>query len=67
MQMGIIFGRMSAGCDLKAIGGSPRSAATISFSTKASLWTKSYACVQIIDMDASGLHEKYSVNILELI
>lgn len=67
IQMGQVFGRMSAGCDLSSIGGSPHSAATISFSTKASLWSKSYKCVQIVDMDAAGLYEKYSENILELI
>lgn len=67
LQIGQLFGRMSAGCDLTLIGGKGHSAATISFGTKASLWKKAYTDVRIIDCDASGLHERLSQNLLNLL
>ena len=62
-----IFGRISGGIDLTAIGGGPRAAATISFSANISNWTKAYSDVRIIDVSASGLWEKRSENLLKLL
>lgn len=60
-----VFGRMSAGCDLTTIGGVGRAAATVSFSAKISNWN--YKDVRIIDSSASGLWEKESENLLDLL
>lgn len=62
-----IFGRMAAGCDLSLIGGKSRSAATVNFSSAVSNWKKNYNDVRIIDSSASGLWEKKSSNLLELV
>ena len=62
-----VFGRMTLGCDLVAIGGKPSSAATISFSSTISNWTKNYSDIRIVDQSPSGLWEKQSDNLLELI
>jgi len=60
-----VFGRMNRGCDLKEIGGSSNTAATKSFSSNLSNWN--YKDVRIIDSSASGLWEKESKNLLELL
>ena len=52
--------------DLKNIKGSANSA-TVILSSTISNWAKRYSDVRIIDMSASGLREKTSDNILELI
>lgn len=62
-----VFGRLSSGCDLEAIGGKSRSAATVSFSSAVSNWTKCYKDVRVIDASASGLWERSSGNLLELL
>lgn len=62
-----VFGRISRGCDLSAVGGTSRSAATESLSTKISNWKKDYKDVRIIDSSASGLWEKRSCNLLDLL
>ncbi len=62
-----VFGRISSGCDLEAIGGKSRAAATVSFSANISNWKKQYKDVRIIDASVSGLWEKKSQNLLELL
>lgn len=62
-----IFGRLSGGCDLTAIGGSAHSAATHAFSTTISNWKKIYSDVRLIHSSASGLWEKQSDNLLKLL
>lgn len=62
-----VFGRVAGGCDLTAIGGAGKAAATISFSAAVSNWKKNYSDVQLIDASPSGLWEKRSGNLLELI
>lgn len=62
-----VFGRMTGGCDLTAIGGSKNAAATNSFSTTVSNWKKNYSDVRVIDTSASGLWEKKSPNILDFV
>lgn len=49
------------------IGGKTHSAATVSFSSTISNWKKNYTDVRIIDQSASGLWEKQSQNLLELL
>lgn len=61
------FGRTSSGCDLTSIGGAPNAAATKSFSATMSNWKKKYKDVRIIDSSVSGLWEKKSINLLELL
>lgn len=61
-----IFGKIAGGCDLSAVGGKSRSAATY-ISSNMSNWTKYYSDVRIIDSSASGLWEKQSQNLLELL
>ncbi len=60
------FGRLSGGCDLLSIGGSKNSAST-TMSTKISNWKKAYSDVRIIDQSPSGLWERKSENLLELL
>ena len=60
-----VFGRMTGGCDLTAIGGVGKAAATVSFSAKISNWN--YKDVRIIDSSASGLWEKESENLLDFL
>ncbi len=62
-----VFCRVSSGCDLSAVGGTARAAATVSFSNTVSNWKKNYKDVRLIDMSASGLWEKQSENLLELL
>lgn len=62
-----VFGRISSGCDLSAVGGTPKSAATIGLSSTVSNWKKRYKDVRIIDSSASGLWEKRSCNLLDLL
>lgn len=62
-----IFGRIAGGIDLTAIGGVGKAAATVNFSSTISNWAKSYKDVRIIDSSASGLWEKESCNLLELL
>lgn len=62
------FGRNSTGgVDLSIIGGASKSAATVNFSSTISNWAKTYKDVRIIDMSASGIREKQSDNLLELL
>ena len=61
------FGRIAGGIDLEAIGGSKRSAATVSFSSSVSNWAKQFKDVRLIDSSPSGLWEKKSCNLLELL
>ena len=62
-----VFGRVSGGCDLTAIGGAGKAAATNNFSTAVSNWKKNYSDVRLIDASASGLWEKRSGNLLDLL
>lgn len=62
-----IFGRMTAGCDLRPIGGKEHTGATISFSTTMSNWKKKYSDARIIDQSPSGLWEVQSENLLDLL
>lgn len=67
MNIQTVFGRMTSGCDLSLIGGSPNSGATVNFSSTISNWKKLYSDVRIIDQSPSGIWEKRSENILELL
>ena len=58
---------MTGGCDLISIGGVGKAAATVNFSATISNWNKNYKDVRIIDSSASGLWEKKSKNLLELL
>ena len=62
-----VFCRMTGGCDLTSIGGVGKAAATVSFSAIVSNWKKNYSDIRIIDSSASGLWEKKSENLLELL
>ena len=62
-----VFGRIAGGCDLTAVGGAGKAAATVNFSASVSNWKKYYSDVRIIDASASGLWEKRSENLLELL
>lgn len=61
-----VFCRMDRGCDLTSIGGLGRTAGTM-LSSNISNWKKNYADVRIIDSSASGLWEKESENLLDLL
>lgn len=67
MNIQTVFGRMTSGCDLSLSGGSPNSGATVKFSSTISNWRKNYSDVRIIDQSPSGIWEKRSENILELL
>ena len=67
LNMQQIFGRLAGGIDLTAIGGAGKAAATVSFSATVSNWAKNYKDVRIIDSSASGLWEKESCNLLDLL
>lgn len=67
MNIQTVFGRMTSGCDLSLIGGSSNSGATVNFSSTISNWKKLYSDVRIIDQSPSGIWEKRSENILELL
>lgn len=62
-----IFGRLAGGCDLTAIGGTGKAAATVNFSSTVSNWSNKYKEVRIIDSSASGLWEIKSQNLLDLL
>lgn len=62
-----VFGRMAGGCDLQMIGGSKKTGATVNFSSTVSNWKKSYTDVRIIDSSVSGLWERKSENLLEIL
>lgn len=62
-----VFGRISGGCDLTAIGGKGKAAATVSFSSAVSNWKKNYSDVRLLDVSPSGLWEKRSGNLLDLL
>ena len=62
-----VFGRIAGGCDLTAIGGAGKAASTQNFSATVSNWKKNYSDVRIIDSSPSGLWEKKSENLLELL
>ena len=63
-----VFGRVSSGCDLTAVGGFAREASTCGFNSGVSNWKKNYSDVRIIDQSASGIWEKASeVNLLDLL
>ena len=61
------FGRTTDGCDFSLIGAASKAAATVSFSAFVSNWKKNYSDVRIIDMSASGIWEKKSENLLDLL
>ncbi|SEI43813.1 CRISPR-associated endonuclease Csn1 [Lachnospiraceae bacterium A10] len=55
------------GVDLTSIGGSKITASTTGLSSTINNWKKNYKDVRIIDMSPSGLWEKQSDNLLELL
>ena len=59
------FSRISGGCDLTLIGGGAHAAATVNFSATVSNWK--YSDVRKLDSSVSGLWEKRSMNIMELL
>lgn len=65
-QILLSFGRSGGGSDLKLIGGVAK-AGVPKLSSSLSNWKKNYTDVRIIDQSASGLFEKQSVNLLELL
>lgn len=67
LEIHSVFGRMIDGCNLSLIGGKPYSAATANFSSTVSNWRKYYSDVRLIDCSASGLWEKKSENLLEVL
>lgn len=60
-----LFGRANK-ADLSLIGGAP-SAGVAALSSSVSNWKKNYTDVRIVDQSASGLFEKVSENLLELL
>lgn len=66
LNIHLVFGRIAAGIDLTQIGGKSIEA-TSKLSTKISNWKKNYTDVRIVDTSPSGLREKKSVNLLELL
>ena len=61
------FRRVSSGCDYSPIGGTPRAAATVSFSSTVANWREKYKDIRIIDSSPSGLWEKQSGNLLDIL
>ena len=62
------FGRNgTAGVDLRDINGSKNAGATNTLSATISNWAKNYSDVRIVDMSPSGIWEKQSNNLLELL
>ena len=53
-------------CDLSAIGGS-KNAASFAFGSKISLWSKKFQKVYLIDISSSGIYQKMSDNLLDII
>lgn len=66
MQIIGVFGRTNNGFDLRSIDGKEQ-AGVSTLSSKISNWKKYYTDVRIIDQSASGLYEKQSCNLLELL
>ena len=66
MQIVSVFSRNSSGCDLSYINGTVHSAVT-RINGNLSNWKKQYANVRIIDTSSSGLFEKASENLLDLL
>lgn len=66
LNIHMIFGRMTGGCDLTLIGGKKKSAVT-TLSSAISNWKKYYSDVRLIDQSPSGLWERQSQNLLELL
>ena len=63
----MLFNRNGGGgCDLSMIGGAKKAAVT-TLSTCISNWTKVYSTVCIIDRSVSGLWERRSGNLLDLL
>lgn len=62
----MLFGRYYGGVDLSAVGGAPNACKT-TLSSNISNWKKVYEKAYIIDVSASGLYEKRSVNLLDLL
>lgn len=62
-----VFGRIASGIDLTLIGGKSKEASTNGFSAQISNWKNYYTDVRIVDSSPSGLREKMSVNLLELL
>lgn len=60
------FGRVSQGCNLEAIGGKKNTAAP-RISAFLSNWKKNYKTAYIIDQSSSGIWQKKSGNLLELL
>ena len=60
-----LFGRIQS-ADLTSIGGVAK-AGVATLSSTLSNWKKNYADVRIIDQSASGLFEKVSDNLLDLL
>lgn len=68
LNMLMTFGRDSTGgVDLTLINGKGKSGATVNFSSTISNWSKYYSDVRIIDISPSGMWEKKSDNLLELV
>ena len=61
------FGSLSGGIDLTDIKGAKNAAATKGFSSSISNWKKLYKSAYIVDRSASGLWEKRSENLLDLL
>ena len=61
-----LMGSGSGGADLSVAGGT-KSAGAKATSAKLSNWKKRYQDVRILDLSASGLYEKRSANLLELL
>lgn len=66
MNMLRLFGSGAGGVDLRDIGGGGQSGVT-ALSMNVSNWKKQYTDVRIIDQSASGLFERRSENLLELL
>ena len=66
LQILSVFGRTTSSCDLSKIGGKAQTA-TPTLSSAISNWRKNYSDIRIIDQSASGLFEKRSINLLELL
>lgn len=62
----LVFSRTGGGIDLHLVGGKPKAAATL-LSSNLSNWKKNYSDVRVIDATSSGLFEKRSENLLELL
>lgn len=66
LNIHLIFGRIAGGIDLSLIGGGTKIAKTTR-SSSISNWKKYYSDVRLIDQSPSGLWERQSQNLLELL